>query len=465
MQTTIAETPLYGIPYRHMIIRPHTRWIIQWSFVAIFIIVAPYLIIKVLGYVIDINHWRLVKAGSIYLQFEPRDAEISINGKPYPKKGSFVNHDVYISGLAPDTYTITLSQEGLTPWQKKLEVTSGMVARATNIILWPEQFSPRASSSQVTSFSPTLRGFINKRGAALSIKNDTIKGTEVIVSQSDSPYVVTKEASHYYFIDIASPTSSISIDTMFSRLQKTLPSPTSTEPIRAILPHPFNQSKLIIAGKTSLFLLDPKKETLERIIQTEGLITYAIQGNELFVIDTHGSLTITHLMLHTTTQYPTHLSFAKRIAIHRGGSYLLIEDENRALFLFNRTTNSLTNLANDVAHFSFSPDGTRFIYITNNRTVTTYYLIDVEDAVFHPANTTTSFVLAPQSIISTFSWIPSTTHYFLIQRNNTLMLEEFDTRTPRNVATIAKNVRSFILDSQLYILYTNNTLSYGPLSQ
>lgn len=448
-----------------MILRPHTRILIRLFFVAIFFVAAPYVTIKMLGLVIDLKHWRLAKAGAIYTRFLPRDAILSLNGEIYPTTASYINHDIYVSGLAPDIYEVSLSLNNYSPWRKQLAVESGRVAVASDVILWPDRIATEGSSTAISAFYPVKEGMItNSTSSPLSFKGNALRGNKVIISDAHSPYVVTQASGKYYFADLDIPGNFANISDLFATLQKSqlriIP-----QPLRTITAHPFNKTKLIIGSDTSFFILDMKKNEIEQILKTNGVLAYATNNSELLVVDKKGTLTAANLVVRSVNTYAAHLGFASAMTSDASGTHLLIEDENQSLFVFNRSTQTLKKLTSDIAFYTFSPDGKRAVYISNDGTMRVLYLAEYEGNTLHKIGDVDVLYLSAHEDPKTFAWIPFASNYFLMQSGDRLLAEEFDARTPRNVAVLARGITSFALTDQLYLLHADKTLTWSTLEK
>lgn len=446
-----------------MILQKRTKLFVQLFFIALFFVAAPYAIIKMLGLVIDLKHMRLAKAGSIYVRFLPRTATLAIDGEPDAATASYLNHDIYVPGLAPDTYDVSLSLKDYSPWQKQLQVESGKVTFANDIILWPDSLPAEGSSTAITTYVPVKNGLVtNSTSSALSFKGTALKGNKIVISSVDSPYVVTQAAGKYYFTDLDAASVSVNITDLFASLQRSQLHITP-QPLRTVIAHPFTKTKLIIGSDTAYFTLDMKKNEIEQIFKTNGVRTYATNDSELLVVDKKGVLTVANLVVHSINTYPAHLGFAVKMVSDAGGNRLLLEDENRELYIFDRNAQILKKLTSNIAYYTFSPDGKRAVYISTDGTMRVLYLVEYEGNTLHKMNDVDIIYLSAHEDPRSFAWIPFAPNYFLMQSGDRLLAEEFDARPPHNVAVLAKNITSFTLTDYLYLLHTNKTLTWGTL--
>jgi len=122
-----------------------TRRFIFYSLVAIFILVTPPTILYAVGYSYDWQKQTLVRNGGIYLKSTPAGAQITINNQDYGTTARLISH------LVPSVYKIVISADGFYSWEKKLEVTSGIITEERNIFLFPKEIKAQLSSENATS--------------------------------------------------------------------------------------------------------------------------------------------------------------------------------------------------------------------------------------------------------------------------------------------------------------------------
>ena len=108
------------------------RRIIFLVFVLLFIFISPLVILYAWGFKFDFANRSLVDTGGIYLKSLPSGAQIYINGSPRGKSNALIQN------LRPQIYNINLYKEGYYPWRKNIIVEFGMVSRANNILLIPQ---------------------------------------------------------------------------------------------------------------------------------------------------------------------------------------------------------------------------------------------------------------------------------------------------------------------------------------
>lgn len=129
-----------------------TRRLIFYGLVAIFILVTPPIILYAMGYSFDWQTASLVQTGAFYLKSLPANADILIDGKNSKTTPRL------ISRLVPKAYSITISKDGFSAWQKNLAIEPQLVVEARNIILFPKNIVPEKITGNVTS---TIADFLS----------------------------------------------------------------------------------------------------------------------------------------------------------------------------------------------------------------------------------------------------------------------------------------------------------------
>ncbi|MDO8743342.1 MAG: PEGA domain-containing protein [Candidatus Azambacteria bacterium] len=106
-------------------------------FVVFFIITSVATVFFAQGYILDFNSLKFVKTGGIFIKTSTDSVKIYLDDKYIETTGGILTHSALVSGLAPKTYSIFVYKENYYPWNKTVEVKSGMVVGLNNITLFP----------------------------------------------------------------------------------------------------------------------------------------------------------------------------------------------------------------------------------------------------------------------------------------------------------------------------------------
>lgn len=134
-----------------------SRRIIYLSFILIFVIITPLIILYAAGYRYNFQKHKIQKTGILILKSEPTGASIYLNGDPRKE-----TTPARIANLLPDDYTVRIEKENFHPWQKTLPVESGLTTFAENIFLSEKNLPGQVveTNSELFSLSPNKQKII-----------------------------------------------------------------------------------------------------------------------------------------------------------------------------------------------------------------------------------------------------------------------------------------------------------------
>ncbi len=108
------------------------RRILYLSFAAVFIAVAPVLVLYASGYRFNFYKKKIEKTGSLFISTTPPTVNIKINNTFLTDQTT----PLKLNYLMPNDYYVTISKKGFTSWQKKLTVYPGKITFAEHIYLF-----------------------------------------------------------------------------------------------------------------------------------------------------------------------------------------------------------------------------------------------------------------------------------------------------------------------------------------
>ena len=149
---------------------------------AIFLVVAPIIVMNAWGYRFDFQHGVFVHSGTITLKTNPQNFNVYIDGEPEPSKQTDrINSSNNITGLLPKSYDLTVSADGFQTWRKNTEVHSGISTEFWNILLVKNNYShtPYATGGIDKFFISPKNDFI------AFVKSDDSGSTIKIISIND----------------------------------------------------------------------------------------------------------------------------------------------------------------------------------------------------------------------------------------------------------------------------------------
>lgn len=124
------------------------RRIIYLTFIVLFIVITPLIILYTSGYRYNFKKNKIQKTGILILKSKPKEATIFLNDKIRKEKTP-----AKISNLLPDDYLVKIEKENFHPWQKKLTIKSKLTTFAENIILFKKSLPTEIKIDQIISLS------------------------------------------------------------------------------------------------------------------------------------------------------------------------------------------------------------------------------------------------------------------------------------------------------------------------
>ncbi len=420
---------------------------------AVFLVVGSYLIVTAQGLVFDFENFRITKTGGIYLKFSPTDADLQLNGKSYPSERGLLNNAVFIKKLLPGKYELKISKDGFFPWEKEVVVRGSFVASATKIKLWPKVFASTTVEDRIQDFWITNKGPIYKDyNGNLYFKNQLLRGESVILSDASANFIVTADKQVFFLIDLQNPKASTNLNELFHSLKQQQLGLPGNVPIENFFIHPFNQGKIIFATKSSLYSLDFKKITLERLYTAKSIRAGITNNNEVLFTDDQGNFIVYNLVLKNSDVLSLNLPPIQKIKSNPSGNKILILDSDNNLLFYNRTQRKLETISDSVRDFYISPDEKRIAVITLNGEIRIFYIADYEGDEKYAKN---SFFKLPFLIETPleFYWFQNQPGYSMVFAGSDLIISELDSRPPLNYYKVFEDVKKyFVQKSELDIL-------------
>jgi len=133
------------------------RRIVYLTFIIIFLLITPVIILYTAGYRYNFQTNRIQKTGILILKSNPAGANIYLNEKLRTEKTP-----ARIANLLPDDYIIKIEKENFYPWQKTLSLESSMTTFAENITLFEKTLPAEVveTNSELFSLAPNKEKII-----------------------------------------------------------------------------------------------------------------------------------------------------------------------------------------------------------------------------------------------------------------------------------------------------------------
>lgn len=113
------------------------------------------------GWRLDFESLKISKTGGIFIKTSVPGVKIYVNDEYQKSTGSLLSYNALIEGLLPKNYNVFVYKENFYPWNKTIEVRSGLVAAFKSVILFPLELQkikvaelPPAATTTTSNISP-----------------------------------------------------------------------------------------------------------------------------------------------------------------------------------------------------------------------------------------------------------------------------------------------------------------------
>lgn len=400
-----------------------TRTLLFLSLVAVFLVLAPVLLLYSQGYRIDWSKRQLSQVGAFYLSVVPTRAEVFINEKSIGRT-AYVLGTTLTESFPAGVYQIRIQKEGYHPWEKKLEIMQKQVTEAKHIALLPAKpvFVALQDNVQAIWFAPNKTEALlqksNPRNTWTLILWDTQRNLEYPLYESprlqdEIQSVQWASNSNSFLFHIASQEQ---IRSYAQRIDRGLLARqnTTAESLRAA------------AQIREEHILDPL---------LQDAVAFLENGEQLLWLDRKGILwqrtnrNAQTLQLNQKPFVPRAETF---YAIHVIGSELFIQ-ENQKLFLFNQQTQAFEEFFAQFQEMMLSPDAKK-LALSTGKEIWLYFLQEDREQPQRRKGEKV-FLTRFSEDIANLTWFDS--HYLMFVRGEAIMVAEIDTRDRLNMVEIA----------------------------
>lgn len=448
------------------------RTILFLSFVALFFLTAPLLILYSQGYRFDMETKKIVQTGGLFLKIQPTGVEIYVNSS-LEKKTNLLFKSALIQNLIPDEYNIEIKKQGYFPWEKTLGIKEKQVTEAKNIVLIPENPNFEILFKNVKDFwfsadeKKLILKEIDENGWALkfldiekNIKSHLISSQDISKKEvelisfkisSDSKKILLetglKEQLRYYILDLTkSPVNLISLDFLGK----------NPEEIRF---NPKNSEQIFFLKNKQFFKGNFIKEEISLPILNNVLI-YQIYGQDIYFLENSGNLYKTNFSFDTQKKL-TSKPFALKTEINHNfeifkNFIFLIEGQN--LFILNSESGLFEKLSDEINLLKLSPDNKKIVYLKTHE-IWAFFLENISDQPERKAEDNIFLTRFSEKINNVF-WYSS--HYLLFNINDKVKIAEIDDRDKINIVNLKLPAK---FNGELKIFFNKNSKKLYILSE
>jgi hypothetical protein len=449
-----------------------------YGLVALFFIVGTGVVFYAQGWRLNLATFKTSKVGAIYVRSYPDGAQITLNKKPVKNTSGFLSRGTLLSNLFPENYTLALSAQGYDSWTENAAVSPTLVTEMKYAVLVPSNASSAASVANVISFfeaggniaTETASGTITRQvaGAAAALPTlptstttssanlSAIIGHGTIVSHSNdfTTIVERSPAGVYSAYDLSNATST-NLSALFAK------APIAAKAITAVTVNPYNGSNVIVQTATHLFTIDLRADTITSFkTATEGQTLespLALSSSWLAFaqyLNASGTSQVvvydpfSQNVVDASLSLPGHIKSLQWIR----STELGILQEDGELFRYDVPSETLTKIADDVASFYPTSDGSALAAL-ESRSVEVFSFTTSDYYRFN---------LPEMASVQSLMWYKDEAHLFVIYPDhvNFLDLADLSLHNFTTVSAIADGTTATYdeQENSLYLIDTGKKL-------
>lgn len=415
------------------------RRIVFYSLVALFVVGGAYAVAVALGLTFGTGG-TVLRTGSLFIESIPRSANIFLDGAIIDERPSLLSGGTLVKGLSPRTYEVRVEYEGRHAWRAALPVREGIVTRATEVFLWPRAASSTPLARGVDSFRLSAGIPVVRRAGALSLEGVRLPGAELAYASNDAATLITRTDGTVYLVGRGLSGATLNLTALFHSLKERELGLPGTVPLVEVRPHPFSAGKFLITTETSLYALDTRRVSLERLVTVPRIVHAAWGDSEVLLLGEDGVLTAVDLVFKTAAAAPFSSSTLARLEATPDQDVLIFLTRDGTLSAHYRASDTRVTVAEGVTDFALGPFGDRLAYAQRNG-VATYFLFSHAGDTVIPQGTV--MPLAEESAPRALSWNSSLPRYLFFLAGDELIALEVGLHGERNRAVLAKNVSQY----------------------
>jgi len=425
-------------------------------------VVSIIVVLQAQGYDFDWKKNEVLKTGGVYVKTAQSGADVFIDDAYISKTDGFTR-EILAQKMLPGKHAVKVQKEGYFTWEKSLTVEEQMVAKAQNIILFPNNTTFESKFSGITSiFNIIGPNFLvlKTNGDLVAVNSETKeeqsvlsaakmkdvkKIKDIVFSPDQKKGLIMSSTNTYYLLELAGAKSQI---TTLKDLDKTS---------EGVIWDGDNTLDYISKNKLYVYDIGKKKKEL---IKDESVTAFARHSDGLYTME-DGILIRTSTFtkgveIMTKDAFPFKKNSKYELKIIEGRIFL--SEDDKVFYYYNGKLKTFVKVLESTSKINYKTLSDKVIF-TTDYSVWLMLLKDYESPFFKKAE---SFILLstfPQKITD-LVWVAD--DYFAAIINGKIKINEIDNRDKINSFELAgdnysklwfdSNNKSLIVvkDSDLY---------------
>ncbi|HAL50561.1 MAG: Peptidase S8 and S53, subtilisin, kexin, sedolisin [Candidatus Uhrbacteria bacterium GW2011_GWD2_41_121] len=430
------------------------RRVIFWTFVMIFFITAPLLVLYTAGYRYSISSGLVTRTGVLSITTSPRSAEIYLDSQYAGAKTPEV-----LKRILPGTYGIELRKDGYHSWTGEVEIKSGQTKQLQNIQLFLDSEAQLLFDKETDVISVNPQGdtiaYATREGGWQEIwlyrpkeNSHTLLNQQIASDQKNLELAWSAAGTYLSAFDIDANTVAI------YKNDATAVSLPVNEDIIGLEWNPSSDALIALTTEDGLVQIDLQAGLIKSFAQTDET-SVLLDASVLRLIS--GS-DYTEIAQYVDNEKETLALLPKGTYTieERDGTYLILTDTRGRLYLIQIHQDQPILLEREVDTYDWDPQSDRLVF-------TDGFELSVYDASSH----ITELITRQSTQIKTVTWHPQSNIVF-VQDDALRAYETYAQAKQRFVTTLLENADIQTLwiskDGRNIYFYGQQNGAYGVYS-
>lgn len=435
-----------------------TRFIILLVFIGVFVLLAPALVMYLMGYRYNLQKSKIEQVGVLIADVLPKDAVLRLNNEQLAK-----TRPARLASLKPNYYLLQAEHEGYYGWQKNIEIKSGETTLFYDIVLFKQSSPTILQSDNIETFDISskedLVAYFKENNLWINSLEANTSGQfyqsalrmpqeRKIKWSPDNKLILLEEkkdeTEHAVIIDSTKKENIINLGSFVG-------------PRLTNLTWSDSSDRLYGTFDNKLYAVNIKSRSFEKLAQ--DVDSFAAIGSSVFLTKKTGKETVVY-------RYQPLKIFSdslSKLASLPPAHYQILTQKNNFLALSNAEEN-LIYLADlsDSTQPLLRLNGKSAVWGNGPKNNYLYYYDDSELSIFDPSTKQTSLLLRYSNNIRRVLPIPQIP-YFVIQTDKNIQIGELDDRDQRQIVTAFEGKEIFLtaLDKKGKTIYFTDKLKKG----
>jgi hypothetical protein len=426
-----------------------TRRIIFYLLFGLFFLIGATVILYAEGWRFDFAAWRPEKVGAIFIRSFPKDARITLDGKPVANQSGILSSGTLLSGLFPRTYRLALLEDGYLSWEENVAVLPSLVTELKYAVLVPQ--TPAAVSTDTVEHF-----FVTSGETVVQMPNNAIIWRETMIGRGD----IISRSSNFQNVIMKSAAGTYSLYDFTQSTSTNLSAALANNGIDAgalvnLTIDPFDATKIIAQSSQRIWIYDLAASTLSPVARAAAgeTIAAAPAASASFLAwtrsqnDSDASAVTSYGKFSKTLSVGSSTAPGRTIQLAWINNTLLgVLQNDGSLYLYDTGTQTFQKLADDVKDFAAADDGSAIAALEHR---------SVEILPFADTQTYHRFNLPDTAAAEHLIWYKDRDHLFVEYPDHVSFLDIDDLGLRNFVA--ASNGSSPLYNLQENILYLINS--------